>query len=148
MPTNRSSMDREALPGTLRRSSAKAQRTYAETLKAAHDTYPGDEERAHRTAIAALKHSFEKVGDHWEPKDEKARRTTGGEAVAAWQSAAASSARHRAMSSRPRKALRVAGRSKMTKLRSPAITAPRTERAATRRGTADRRRLDTSMSHR
>ncbi len=31
----------------------------------------GEGERAHRTAYAALKHSFEKVGDHWEPKDHK-----------------------------------------------------------------------------
>ena len=62
---------REELPGTIQRSPAKAQRTYAETLAAAHDNYPGDEERAHRTALASLKHSFEKVGDHWEPKDEK-----------------------------------------------------------------------------
>ena len=31
----------------------------------------GEGERAHRTAFAALKHSFEKVGDHWEPKEEK-----------------------------------------------------------------------------
>jgi hypothetical protein len=25
--------------------------------------------RSHRTAYSALKHSFEKVGDHWEPKE-------------------------------------------------------------------------------
>lgn len=31
----------------------------------------GEGARAHRTAYAALKHSFEKVGDHWAPKDEK-----------------------------------------------------------------------------
>lgn len=61
-------MPREKLPGTLKRSPRKAQRTYAKTLESAHDTYGGDEERAHRTAIAAVKHSFEKVGDHWEPK--------------------------------------------------------------------------------
>jgi ChaB protein len=60
----------KALPGTLERSPAKAQRTYAETLANAEREY-GDGERAHRTAIASLKHSFEKVGDHWEPKDEK-----------------------------------------------------------------------------
>jgi cation transport regulator ChaB len=59
------------LPGTLQRSPAKAQRTYAETLESAHKTYGGDEERAHRTAFAAVKHSFEKVGDHWEPKEHK-----------------------------------------------------------------------------
>ena len=34
------------------------------------ETY-GEGERAHRTAFSSLKHSFEKVGDHWEPKDEK-----------------------------------------------------------------------------
>jgi hypothetical protein len=31
----------------------------------------GEGERAHRTAFSALKHSYEKVGDHWEPKAEK-----------------------------------------------------------------------------
>ena len=61
---------KEDLPGTLKRSPAKAQRTYAETLDSAHEQYDS-EERAHRTAVAALKHSFEKVGDHWEPKAEK-----------------------------------------------------------------------------
>jgi cation transport regulator ChaB len=58
------------LPGTLRRSPVKAQRTYI----AAHDSAVGrygEGERAHRTAIAAVKHSFEKVGDHWEPKDHR-----------------------------------------------------------------------------
>ena len=58
------------LPGTLQRSPKKAQDTYAETLASAIEQY-GDGERAHRTAFASLKHSFEKVGDHWEPKDEK-----------------------------------------------------------------------------
>jgi cation transport regulator ChaB len=58
------------LPGTIQRSPAKAQRTYAETLDSAHEEYRS-EERAHRTAYASLKHSFEKVGDHWEPKKHK-----------------------------------------------------------------------------
>jgi cation transport regulator ChaB len=75
-------VNKEELPGTLQRSPAKAQRTYAETLESAHETYGDDEERAHRTALASLKHSFEKVGDHWEPKDEKGpsddRAATGG----------------------------------------------------------------------
>jgi cation transport regulator ChaB len=66
MPTSK-----EDLPGTIKRSPAKAQRTYAKTLDSAHETYSGDEERAHRAAYASLKHSFEKVGDHWEPKDHK-----------------------------------------------------------------------------
>ena len=60
---------KDALPGTLKRSPRKAQETFAKTLDAAHETYEGDEERAHRTAYAAVKHSFEKVGDHWEAKD-------------------------------------------------------------------------------
>ncbi|MGH9153659.1 MAG: ChaB family protein [Acidimicrobiales bacterium] len=58
------------LPGTVRRSPAKARRTFRKSLESAHEQYDS-EERAHRTAFAALKHSFEKVGDHWEPKDHK-----------------------------------------------------------------------------
>ena len=58
------------LPETLKRSPAKAQRTFAKAHDAAAEQY-GEGERAHRTAFAALKHSYEKVGDHWEPKDEK-----------------------------------------------------------------------------
>ena len=61
---------REEMPSTLRRSPAKAQRTWAKTHDSAVETY-GEGERAHRTAFSALKHSFEKVGDHWEPKEEK-----------------------------------------------------------------------------
>ena len=62
---------KEDLPSTLQRSPKKAQRTYSKTLDSAHETYEGDEERAHRAAFSALKHSFEKVGDHWEEKDSK-----------------------------------------------------------------------------
>src|SRR3712207_5454600 len=58
------------LPGTLKRSPAKAQRTFMKAHDNAEEQY-GDEERAHRTAFSALKHSFEKVGDHWEEKDAK-----------------------------------------------------------------------------
>ncbi|MFZ2176262.1 MAG: ChaB family protein [Rhodococcus sp. (in: high G+C Gram-positive bacteria)] len=58
------------LPSTLKNSPEKAQRTFAKAYDSAMDEYH-DEERAHRVAYAALKHSFEKVGDHWEPKDEK-----------------------------------------------------------------------------
>ena len=60
----------QELPGTLKRSPKKAQRTWIETHDSAVETY-GEGERAHRTAFAAVKHSFEKVGDHWEAKDEK-----------------------------------------------------------------------------
>jgi cation transport regulator ChaB len=58
------------LPSTLRKSSAKAQRTFAKTHDSAAEQY-GEGERAHRVAYDALKHSFEKVGDHWEAKAEK-----------------------------------------------------------------------------
>ena len=57
------------LPSTLKKSPPKARRTFAKTLESAEDQY-GEGERASRTAYASLKHSFEKVGDHWEPKDE------------------------------------------------------------------------------
>jgi cation transport regulator ChaB len=60
----------EELPSTLRRSDEKAQRTWVEAHDSAVETY-GEGERAHRTAFSALKHSFEKVGDHWERKQEK-----------------------------------------------------------------------------
>jgi cation transport regulator ChaB len=60
----------EDLPATLRRSPAKAQRTWAKTHDSAVEQY-GEGEQAHRTAFGALKHSFEKVGDHWEPKAQK-----------------------------------------------------------------------------
>jgi hypothetical protein len=60
---------RDELPSTLERSPKKAQETWIKTHDAAVDEY-GEGERAHRTAYASLKHSFEKVGDHWEPKDE------------------------------------------------------------------------------
>ena len=58
------------MPSTIQRSSKKAQRTWGETHDAAVDQY-GEGERAHRTAFSSLKHSFEKVGDHWEEKAEK-----------------------------------------------------------------------------
>ena len=61
---------KDELPGTLRRSPKKAQETWSKTHDAAVESY-GEGERAHRTAFSSLKHSFEKVGDHWEPKDEK-----------------------------------------------------------------------------
>jgi hypothetical protein len=61
---------KDAMPSTIRRSPAKAQRTWIKAHDAAAKEY-GDGERAHRTAYAALKHSFEKQGDHWVPKDAK-----------------------------------------------------------------------------
>ena len=64
MPTRK-----EDLPDTIKRSSRKVQRTYAKTLDSAHEEYDS-EERAHRTAWAAVKHIAEKRGDRWVLKDE------------------------------------------------------------------------------
>jgi cation transport regulator ChaB len=61
---------REELPSTLRRSPEKARETWSATHDSAVEQY-GEGERSHRTAFSALKHSFEKVGDHWEPKERK-----------------------------------------------------------------------------
>ena len=58
------------LPSTLKKSDAKAQRTFAKAHDAAVKEY-GEGQRAHRVAYSALKHSYEKVGDHWEPKSKK-----------------------------------------------------------------------------
>ena len=57
------------LPSTLQKSDDKAQRTFAKAHDSAAQEY-GEGERAHRVAYSALKHSYEKVGDHWEKKDE------------------------------------------------------------------------------
>jgi cation transport regulator ChaB len=61
---------RDDMPSTIKRSPKKAQDTYVKTHDSAVEEY-GEGERAHRTAFSALKHSFEKVGDHWEPKEHK-----------------------------------------------------------------------------
>ena len=59
---------REELPSTLERSPKHAQEVWSAAHDSAVESY-GEGERAHRTAFAALKHQFEKVGDHWEPKE-------------------------------------------------------------------------------
>jgi cation transport regulator ChaB len=61
---------KDEMPSTLQRSPKKAQRTWGKAHDSAVKEY-GEGERAHRTAFAALKHSFEKVGDHWEKKGKK-----------------------------------------------------------------------------
>ncbi|WP_405434388.1 ChaB family protein [Micromonospora sp. NBC_00617] len=61
---------RDDVPSTIARSDDKAVRTYKKTLESAEESY-GDGERAHRAAYASLKHTHEKVGDHWEPKEHK-----------------------------------------------------------------------------
>jgi hypothetical protein len=72
---------RGKVPSTVARSDDKAVRTYKKTLESAEQTY-GEGERARRAAMASLKHTHEKVGDHWEakadkgPSDEQAAQST------------------------------------------------------------------------
>ena len=60
----------DEIPSTLQRSDEKAQRTFAKAHDSAMDSYD-DEQRANQVAWAAVKHTHEKVGDHWEPKQGK-----------------------------------------------------------------------------
>ncbi len=60
--------NRTDIPSTIERSDEHAQHLWEKTHASAVETY-GEGERAHRTAFASLKHSYEKVGDHWEPKE-------------------------------------------------------------------------------
>lgn len=109
---------REEMPDTIRRSADKAQRTWAKAHDSAVESY-GEGERAHRTGFSALKHTHEKVGDHWEPKeqagpsDEQAARGAGRQEVptAAGVDANASKAHLQRVAAR----LGISGRSKMTK---------------------------------
>ena len=106
------------LPSTLQKSDDKAKRTFAKAHDAAADEY-GDAERAHRVAYSALKHSYEKVGDHWEEKDKRGpsdeRAESGGpraEGDTAEGVNANASKKHLVDLARR---LDIAGRSKMTK---------------------------------
>ncbi|WP_031508909.1 ChaB family protein [Streptomyces megasporus] len=75
---------RKELPSTLERSPEEARRTWIKAHDSAVEQY-GEGRRAHQTAFSALKHTFEKVGDHWErkeggrkgPSDERAARPRG-----------------------------------------------------------------------
>jgi cation transport regulator ChaB len=75
MPKDRKGREKSSagaadIPSTVKRSDEKAQRTWKETHDSAVEQY-GEGERAHRTAFASLKHTYEKEGDRWVPKDEK-----------------------------------------------------------------------------
>jgi hypothetical protein len=114
---------REKLPSTLRRSPAKAQRTWAKTHDSAVRVY-GEGARAHRTAFAALKHSYEKKGDRWVPKKERGpsdpRAARGGREARAGRGETYSGIDFRGntkeeLYKRARK-LRVSGRSRMSKV--------------------------------
>ena len=61
---------RKDVPSTIARSDDKAVRTFKKTLESSEETYGGGE-RARRAAFASLKHTHEKIGDHWEPKERK-----------------------------------------------------------------------------
>jgi hypothetical protein len=63
---------RRELPSTLRRSDAKAQRTWIKAHDSAVKDY-GQGARAHQTAWAALEHNDEKIGDRWEPTSSPGR---------------------------------------------------------------------------
>jgi cation transport regulator ChaB len=112
---------KEEMPGTIQRSPAKAQRTWAKTHDSAVEQY-GEGERAHRTAFSSLKHSFEKVDDHWEPKKRKGpsdphAAKSGGEARAGGKTYGGVDVlghSRQELYERARK-LGVGGRSKMTK---------------------------------
>jgi cation transport regulator ChaB len=65
--TKSGSAKQSELPSTLQRSPKKAQRTFAKAHDSAANEY-GDERRANQVAWSAVKHAFEKVGDHWEKK--------------------------------------------------------------------------------
>jgi hypothetical protein len=116
-----SKQQRDRLPSTLERSPAKAQETYIHTLESAEKTH-GDGEAAHRIALSALKHSFEKVGDHWEakkrkgPSDRQAARA--GAAARRSRSSTAGGVDSNASKAHlidVARKLKVSGRSKMTK---------------------------------
>jgi cation transport regulator ChaB len=66
--TKNGTAKQDELPSTLRRSPKKAQRTFAKAYDSAMQSYD-DEQRANQTAWAAVKHSFEKVGDRWAQKE-------------------------------------------------------------------------------
>jgi len=111
---------KDEMPSTLERSPKEAQDLWATVHDNAVEQY-GEGERAHRTAFAALKHGFEKVGDHWEPKAEKgpsdaqaaregARARRGGETAGGVDANASKTHLYDVA-----KRLDVKGRSKMTK---------------------------------
>ncbi|MGO1052317.1 ChaB family protein [Crossiella sp. CA198] len=109
---------RQELPSTLERSPKKAQQTWIKAHDSAVKSY-GEGERAHRTAFSALKHSFEKVGDHWEPKkgkgpsDRQARRSAGSKSVGTHEGVDANASKEHLYSVAKR--LDISGRSSMSK---------------------------------
>jgi cation transport regulator ChaB len=105
------------MPSTLKRSPKEAQDTYVKAHDSAVGEY-GEGERAHRTAFAAVKHSFEKSGDHWEPKRKKGpsdAKAAGGRSTKAKTAGGVdANASKKHLMEQARK-LDISGRSKMTK---------------------------------
>jgi cation transport regulator ChaB len=131
---------KKEMPSTLRRSPRKAQETWSKTHDAAVKEY-GEGERAHRTAFAALKHQYEKVGDHWEEKEQRGpsdRKAEGGVGTRAEteEGVDANASKEHLMDIARR--LDIAGRSTMTK--DELVDAIKREN---RRETAARRRSET-----
>lgn len=103
------------MPSTLGRSDEHARALWSKAHDSAVGSY-GEGRRAHQTAFAALKHEYEKVGDHWErkpesgPSDENAAGRGGG-ATAEGVNANASKAHLQDVAAR----LEIRGRSRMSK---------------------------------
>lgn len=109
---------RKDLPDTLKRSPKGAQDTYVKAHDSAVETY-GEGERAHRTAFAAVKHSYEKVGDRWEkkskrgPSDEQAAGGRGRRSTRTAGGVDANASKQHLLDLARR--LKIPGRSRMTK---------------------------------
>jgi cation transport regulator ChaB len=58
---------RKEMPSTIERSEKHAQHIWRKAHDSAVKTY-GEGGRAHRVAFAALKHEYQKQGDHWTKK--------------------------------------------------------------------------------
>jgi len=106
--------DDDDMPSTIRRSPEHAQATWSAAHASAEEQY-GSGERAERTAYAALKHGFEKVGDHWEPKDEKGPSDDGAERRGAGTQGGVDANASKAHLMDVARRLDVSGRSRMTK---------------------------------
>jgi ChaB len=135
--------EKKRLPSTLARSLEKAQDTYMHTLEAAEEVH-GDGEAAHRIAFGSLKHSFEKVGDHWEAKEERGpsdeQDAKRGSAALASETPTAGGVNANASKAHlldVAKRLGVVGRNRMTK-----AELVESINAANRRATAQARRAD------
>jgi cation transport regulator ChaB len=105
------------MPSTLKRSPKKARDTYVKAHDSAVEEY-GEGERAHRTAFAAVKHSFEKVGDHWEPKAKKGpsdAKAAGGRDTKKKTAGGVDANASKEHLKKVAKKLDIGGRSKMTK---------------------------------